>query len=129
MKLQDIRVRGGQHHDFDRALDAHALYLGCQLHLKREPNNPYDPNAIAAYVRLDTNGREDWKIGYVAAQIAARFAWRMDNGAVVHNCMVTRLDKKGLNASLDLRGGWRNHATEEQENKAQIDKLDDDIPF
>ena len=127
-KLYDIRVRGGQHHDFDRAIDAHALFLGCQLHLKREPDNPFDPNAIAAYVKLDTNGQEEWKIGFVATNQASRYSWRMDQGAVVHLCTVTKLDKHGLTAALDLRGGWGERPSEPPPNQTMSD-LDDDIPF
>lgn len=126
-KLYEIRVRGGQHHDFGRALDAHALFLGCQLHLKREPDNPYDSNAIAVYVKLDG---EEWKIGHVEAKKAAWFAPRFDAGAVVHLCTVTKIDKHGLNATLDLRGGWsgveHRHGSQPGTTEAVED---DDIPF
>lgn len=43
--------------------------------LRREPGNPYDPNAIAAYSAMELSGDTDYqwhKVGYVPAQMAAQ---------------------------------------------------------
>ncbi len=49
-----------------------------KLSLRREPDNPYDRNAVAV---LDQEGRQ---IGYLSRQVASTVAPRLDRGEVVH---------------------------------------------
>lgn len=48
--------------------------------LRREPNNPRDPHAIAILVKTDKTVA---KIGYVPANIAFWLSKRMDSGLIV----------------------------------------------
>jgi HIRAN domain-containing protein len=52
----------------------HELRVGDPLRLEREPDNAYDPNAIAVTWR----GR---KLGYVPRRDNAALAWGLDRGA------------------------------------------------
>ena len=124
--LFDLRVRGGQHHRFAEARDAGWLHPGCELHLVREPDNAFDPAAIQAFVKSDSG--ELVKIGYVAGNQCGKLFWRMDNGAVVHRCTVTRVDKNAVNASLDLKGGWGDSLANRPDNEGPAPETDD-IPF
>lgn len=58
------------------------------LLLKREPQNPYDANAIAVYACFD---HEEQKIGYIPKVMAQAIAERMDAGEFV---FVQFLEKK-----------------------------------
>lgn len=46
---------------------------GIHVHLQREPENPYDTNAIAAYLG-------DHQIGYLRSEVAERHAPGLDSG-------------------------------------------------
>ena len=59
------------------------LRLGDALELVREPDNPYDRNAV----RVDWRGR---KLGYVPRAENAALAWAMDRGENLH-ARVSRL--------------------------------------
>ena len=50
------------------------LRRGEQLKLVRQPNNPYDPNAIAVF---DSQGNQ---LGYIRRELAAEMAYKMDRG-------------------------------------------------
>ena len=50
------------------------LRVGDALELRREPDNPHDPNAV----RVEWQGR---KLGYVPRRQNAAVAWGMDRGA------------------------------------------------
>lgn len=52
------------------------LYDGCDLTLKRDPQNPYDANAIKVYAAGD-------HIGYISKDLAKDLAPKMDKGVVV----------------------------------------------
>jgi hypothetical protein len=55
--------------------------------LKRKPDNPYDPNAIAVFIEvprlLGLLGRGLQQIGYIKASAAKGLAKRMDEGLVI----------------------------------------------
>ena len=59
------------------------IKVGDPLTLVREPDNPYDGNAV----RIDWNGR---KLGYVPRRENAHLARQMDHGAAV-NARITEL--------------------------------------
>lgn len=52
------------------------LYDGCDLTLKRDPKNPYDPNAIKVYA-------DGEHIGYINRDLARDLAKSMDSGRTV----------------------------------------------
>ena len=76
LAAQGLRVVGvagaGAHHADALASDAAAP--GGLLELRRDPDNPHDPNAIAVAWR----GR---KLGYVPKRDNATLAWGLDRGA------------------------------------------------
>lgn len=49
------------------------VFLNDQLKLMREPNNHYDPNAIAVFKNSD-------KVGYLSRVLAKNMAPKLDNG-------------------------------------------------
>jgi hypothetical protein len=55
--------------------------------LKREPDNPHDPNAIAVFIEVPRLfgflGRSLQQIGYIKASAAKGLAKRMDEGLVI----------------------------------------------
>lgn len=103
---RDIRVRGGQHHRYHEAFEKGFLQPRTELILRREPDNQYDPHAVAAFVKA---GEEEWQVGHVAAHQVGQLYWRLDRGAVVMRCTVMALDlkKHSLDAYLVLNGGWK----------------------
>lgn len=65
-----------------------ALYRGRErlsAELRREPSNPFDPNAIR--VNIDVANPHTLHVGYIPKSLAARLAPRMDGGTVL---LVTR---------------------------------------
>ncbi|MCW4116880.1 HIRAN domain-containing protein [Aurantimonas sp. MSK8Z-1] len=73
--LMDVAIAGGRYHALkDRRA---ALPLGRLLRLAREPENPFDPNAVAI---LDTDGA---RLGYVPRAAAGRVAALLDAGEAV----------------------------------------------
>lgn len=80
------------------------------LLLFREPENEYDPNAIAAHVDIDYDdpwGYGDYKIGYLSSDLASRYAALIDAGGII-TCSVLDVtggvDKKnyGVNVVLGI---------------------------
>lgn len=71
--IYSFSVRGTSHHE--QAVKSANLRPGKSVRLVREPQNPYDSNAIAIYAET---GRHP--IGYVNKQNAARLAKVMDAG-------------------------------------------------
>jgi hypothetical protein len=71
-----LRVAGvagaRQHHG--EALQSDAAAPGAPLDLRRDPDNPHDPNAIAVHA-----GHE--QVGWVPRELAAELAPRLDGGA------------------------------------------------
>ena len=61
------------------------LRVGDALELLREPDNPYDPNAV----RLEWRGR---KLGYVPRRENAAIAWGLERGAPLR-ARVSRLQE------------------------------------
>lgn len=132
MSSQDnrsIRIRGGQHHRYHEAIEKGYLKLRGELLLTRDPENAYDPRAIKVSVR-GPNETEFLDVGYVAAEQAKHFYWRLDRGAVIMRCTVTRLDEKkhAIDAYLQLQGGWKKLIEEPKMMPSEIHP-DDDIPF
>lgn len=68
-------------HAFAGAVPAEVLVDGSAVELVREPDNPADPLAVAAWLVAD-DGRS-WRIGYLDRTVAARLAPRMDAGTPV----------------------------------------------
>jgi len=58
---------------------------GKELFLKREPNNTYDSNAIAVFIKtkLFFFKNVKFQIGYISTDIAQRLAPYMDKGGIV----------------------------------------------
>jgi predicted enzyme related to lactoylglutathione lyase len=58
---------------------------GKELSLKREPNNTYDSNAIAVFIKTKIFFIKSAKfqIGYISADIAQRLAPYIDKGGIV----------------------------------------------
>lgn len=126
MKIIDIRIRGGQHHQFEAAVEDHLLKPGVEIHLVRDPENSFDRNAIKAFVGNPEGELATYMIGFVARNHAARLAWRFDNGAVVHRCTVTKIDRFACDCGLVLMGGW---LSKEEIEQGKPEPLEDDIPF
>lgn len=72
----DFAIAGGHYHGLGRVLAT--LAPGQTLRLAREPENPYDANAIAV---LDGDGL---KLGYLPRSANAPIAALMDTGTDVH---------------------------------------------
>lgn len=75
MKTFFAQIRGAQYLPGGRAR-ARALHWGERLILLREKENAFDPNAI---ILLNILGKP---VGWVAKEIAARLAPRLDSGEV-----------------------------------------------
>lgn len=71
--LESINVVGEQH--YLAALQNKAFAYGNAILLKPEPDNPYDPNAIAVY---DADGKH--KVGYIPKEDAPRLLNKMKRG-------------------------------------------------
>jgi len=71
--IYSFSVRGTSH--YEAAVKSANLRAGQPVRLAREPDNPYDSNAIAVYAE---KGRKP--IGYVNKQNAARLAKLIDRG-------------------------------------------------
>ena len=59
------------------------IYEGLELHLEREPDNAYDPNAIAVFASEYGD-----QVGYLNGKVAEELAPLMDRGQLV-TCQVT----------------------------------------
>jgi HIRAN domain len=76
LAARDLRIVGvagaGGHHPDALALDAAAP--GRPLELRRDPDNPHDPNAIAVHL-VGGNGEQ---VGWVPREVAAELAPELD---------------------------------------------------
>jgi len=79
--VQSSPLAGFRHHE--AALVWQELGVGDRLALVREPDNPYDANAV----RVEWAGR---KLGYVPRTENAALAWAMDRGERV-SARISRL--------------------------------------
>lgn len=61
------------------------IYDGLDLHLEREPDNPYDTNAIAVFASEYGD-----QVGYLSEKVAEELAPLMDRGQLV-TCQVTEI--------------------------------------
>ena len=68
---------GGQHHSLTAAVNAGLAAVGKSVELVREPQNPYDKNAIECFVNGDG---VRFKCGYIAKNFAAGLAPELDKG-------------------------------------------------
>ena len=63
------------------------VHAGMPVKLKREPNNEYDHDAVAVYVKVNSFmglfGESFKKLGYLHHQAAHYFSTRIDNGLLV----------------------------------------------
>jgi hypothetical protein len=77
LAARGLRVAGvagaGRHHA--SALASEAVTPGQPLRLRRDPDNPHDPNAIAVDVTGDAG-----QVGWVPREIAAELAADLDSG-------------------------------------------------
>ncbi|MBV8031459.1 MAG: HIRAN domain-containing protein [Betaproteobacteria bacterium] len=75
MLVQSSPLAGFRYHE--AAIVWAELRLGDTLQLAREPDNPYDGQAVSVWWR----GR---KLGYVPRRQNAALAWALDRGASLH---------------------------------------------
>lgn len=75
--FQIITVRGGQFVKLKETVEMGLLKKGTNLDMLREPENPYDSNAIAVYTK-PTEQHESRKCGFVAREQAAWLASFVD---------------------------------------------------
>lgn len=68
---------------------------GREICLVREPQNPYDPNAIAVY--YGSAG-----IGYIKAELARELAPLIDSGAVIHAKVVRVTGGRNRGCTVEL---------------------------
>lgn len=125
---QEIRIRGGQHHRMEEAVDNKWLEPRTELILIREPDNQFDSKAVVAFIK---NPKEEMvKIGYVAGNQVGRIYWRLDRGAVIIRCTVLRLTKNAVDCHLELKGGWHEEDGVSSRTAPKPTIIpDDDIPF
>ena len=71
--LRVAGVAGARHHHAD-ALASEAVAPGRPLELRREADNPHDPNAIAVHAAPGE------KVGFVPREVAAELAPELDRG-------------------------------------------------
>lgn len=81
MLVQSSPLAGFRYHEAKAVFSD--IRLGDRLELVREPNNPYDANAV----RVEWRGK---KLGYVPRRQNAALAWAMDRGEPV-SARVSRL--------------------------------------
>lgn len=83
-------VVGNNFRGTDAKVAIKTLEVGDTLTLEREPDNPYDENAVKVYMSVDD---EPVWIGYIETTVAAEIAPEMDEGteyhAVVHSFLST----------------------------------------
>jgi len=88
--VQSSPLAGVRYHAAASVWDG--LRVGDHLELAREPDNPYDPNAVSVSWR----GR---KLGYVPRHENAALAWGLDRGA----SLVARISRLAPGASPSRR--------------------------
>lgn len=85
---------------------------GVELDLKREPENPYDPNAIAVYLRVRkwyTLFREvPMQIGYVKRNRAEMLSKRIDEGGRIVSAHIVSMHtgQKHPRVSINIKTDW-----------------------
>ncbi len=89
---------------YDNRQDSISRCHDCDtLELIREPDNPYDSNAI----RVMDAGRT---LGYIPAAQAATLAPYMDAGEEIANCFIDRITggdlNLGVNITILLKDNW-----------------------
>lgn len=98
--LFDFAIAGGWYHGLGAALKA-GLGPGTALTLRREADNPHDPNAIAVH------GPDGARLGYVPRRGNAGLAARMDAGAQVRAEVLALTDGSPLLDDLVMTGLMR----------------------
>lgn len=95
------------------------IISGEVLELERDPDNPYDPNAIAVFIWPPTEERK--QVGYIKAELAAELAPLMDAGQVIEGEVVevTGLDQetRGVNITLTVYDREESLQIHKQEKK------------
>lgn len=90
MKIMSMIVAGTGHDDRAKLIRLYCA-VGARVTLRREPDNPHDPNAIAVLLRrgpfLGLIPRRAVKIGYVKAPRAVGLAKLMDRGSRLEACV------------------------------------------
>lgn len=61
-------------------VDGARLEPDVPVRLRREPDNPADPLAVAVWTEADAGGARPWRLGYLDRGVAARIAPRLDDG-------------------------------------------------
>lgn len=137
-ELLTTNVAGIEHHV--KVGDLEGLREGEYMALVREPENPYDPNAIRVDARKD-----DWpgikKIGYVPKVLAQMLALLMDNGyklkarishvnprkglVMMEICMRSKVEKP-VNAS-DLSSALEKSASQIKKEKQKKKRLENEL--
>jgi hypothetical protein len=81
----DFTIAGYQYHDGPRVHEM--LYVGAELHLRAEPDNPHDPLAIEILFG-------DAKLGYVPRACNRQLCQLLQDGVALH-CTVGQLNPLG----------------------------------
>ncbi len=84
--LFDFAIAGGHYHSLPIARGL--LTPGVRLRLRREPENPHDPNAVAVMLG-------DMRLGYVPRRANLPVAALLDGGAEIEAEVISHLDLKG----------------------------------
>jgi len=87
-KMREFFVAGVQHHKSDQVLDK--LTEGTVFELRPEPDNKFDPNAVAIIYNND-HQEDDCMIGYVPAKFSGEIAAAIQIGNPLV-CTITYLN-------------------------------------
>jgi len=84
---------------------------GMPVHLRREPNNPYDPDAIAVLIAVPRMfgllGHSLVQIGYIKASAAKGLAAKLDSGKSVNGMVKSFYAPEGKDfPRVSLRLEW-----------------------
>lgn len=93
--LEAIGVAGESHHEDD--LQSPSLEPGKPLSLVREPDNPYDENAVAIY-----DAAERHQAGYIPGDESVRIAGKLDGGERLQAYSMWEVWKGGKRVSLRI---------------------------
>lgn len=83
--VKDFTIAGYQYYDGPRVHES--LYVGAELHLCAEPDNPHDPLAIAILLGDD-------KLGYVPRYCNRHLSQLLQDGVALH-CTVGQVNPLG----------------------------------
>lgn len=91
---------GGQHHQLSAAITAGFIVEGTAVSLERQPDNPYDSNAV----KVMLNGTElgNLQLGYVKKNFAVDLSHHMDKGGMKFTARVAMVRANSL--MLDVEG-------------------------